>query len=119
MSDLRTKLQHIDPNLKAQDIKAFMDQKGASNIYEALNVIAKRAGLLANDLKIELNNKLEEFAVTPDRIEEIIENKEQIEISKFYERLPNPTVIATHEFLNGMLDFEYRDREGNRIENEY
>ncbi len=118
MSDLRTKLQHIDPNLKAQDIASFTTEHEATNIYEALNVIAKRASLLSNDLKIELNNKLEEFAVTPDRIEEIIENKEQIEISKFYERLPNPTVIATHEYLNGMLDFEYRDRNGNKMDEE-
>lgn len=117
MSDLRNKLQNIDPNLGAHDIKAFMDEsKQAVNIYEALNVIGKRAQLLSHDLKIELNGKLEEFAVTPDRIEEIIENKEQIEISKFYERLPNPTVIATHEYLNDMLDFEHRDAEGNKIE---
>lgn len=114
MSDLRNQLQHIDQNLKAQNINAFLEQ--SESIYEALNVISKRAGLLANDLKIELNNKLDEFAVTHDRIEEVMENKEQIEISKFYERLPNPTVIATHEYLNGMLDYEHRDQEGNKIE---
>jgi DNA-directed RNA polymerase subunit K/omega len=114
MSDLRTKLQHIDPNLQARNIADFTDR--ATNIYEALNIISKRAGFLSHELKVELNSKLEEFAVTPDRIEEILENKEQIEISKFYERLPNATVIATNEFINGLLDYEYRDEEGNVVE---
>lgn len=107
MSDLRNKVQGINPDLKAQDVKQFSEK--SANIYEAINVIAKRAKLLATDLKIELNGKLEEFAVSSDRIEEILENKEQIEISKFYERLPNPTVIATHEFLNDNLEYRYRD----------
>ncbi len=107
MSDLRNKVQGINPDLKAQDIKAFADK--SSNIYEAINVISKRARLLSTDLKIELNGKLEEFAVNSDRIEEILENKEQIEISKFYERLPSPSVIATDEFLNDQLEFRYRD----------
>lgn len=109
MSDLRNKVQGVNPDLKAQDIKAFADK--AENIYEAINIIAKRARFLSHDLKAELNGKLEEFAVTSDRIEEILENKEQIEISKFYERLPSPSVIATDEFLNDQLEFRYRDQE--------
>jgi len=72
--------------------------------------------LLSKDIKHELHKKLEEFAVTPDAIEEIHENKEQIEISKFYERLPNPTVIATGEFLRGELEFRYRVRDTNEFE---
>ncbi len=107
MSDLRNKVQGINPDLKAQNIKSFADK--SANIYEAINIIAKRARLLSTDLKIELNGKLEEFAVNSDRIEEILENKEQIEISKFYERLPSPSVIATDEFLNDQLEFRYRD----------
>lgn len=107
MSDLRNKVQGINPDLKAQDIKDFASK--SANIYEAINIISKRAKLLSVDLKIELNGKLEEFAVNSDRIEEIIENKEQIEISKFYERLPSPTIIATDEFLKDQLEFRYRD----------
>ncbi len=107
MSDLRNQVQGINPDLKAQDIKQFSSK--AANIYEAINVIARRARLLSTDLKIELNGKLEEFAVSSDRIEEILENKEQIEISKFYERLPSPSVIATHEFLEDELEYRYRD----------
>jgi len=108
MTDIKTKVQSINPNLKARDIKNLAEQTG--NIYEALAVITKRARLLSKDIKYELHQKLEEFAVTPDAIEEIHENKEQIEISKFYERLPNPTVIATEEFLEDKLEFKYLDR---------
>jgi DNA-directed RNA polymerase subunit K/omega len=79
------------------------------NIYEALAIISKRARQLAVDLKHELNTKLEEFAVQSDTIEEITENKEQIEISKFYERLPNPVIIATKEYLEGDLYYRYNE----------
>jgi len=63
-----------------------------------------------------LHAKLDEFAITSETIEEIQENKEQIEISKFYEKLPNPTIIATEEFLEGKL--EYRDRNSSEEEEE-
>ncbi|RMF01262.1 MAG: DNA-directed RNA polymerase subunit omega [Bacteroidetes bacterium] len=108
MSDIKNKVQDIDPNVRARDI----DQLAAptKNIYEALAIISKRARQLAVDLKHELNTKLEEFAVHSDTIEEITENKEQIEISKFYERLPNPVIIATEEYLNGELYYRYNDR---------
>jgi len=114
MSDIKTKVQGIDPNLKARDIVELAGVTG--NIYEALAIIRRRARLLSKDIKHELHKKLEEFAVTPDAIEEIHENKEQIEISKFYERLPNPTVIATGEFLRGELEFRYRVRDTNEFE---
>lgn len=83
--------------------------QNTKNIYESLMVIAKRARQLNVQLKEELNSKLEEFAVTPDTIEEINENKEQIEISKFYEKLPNPTVIATNEFLEDKLEYRFKE----------
>jgi DNA-directed RNA polymerase subunit K/omega len=108
MSDIKTKVQGLDPNLRARNIIEMASKTG--NVYEALAVITKRSKLLSRDLKHELHQKLEEFAVTPDAIEEIHENKEQIEISKFYERLPNPTLIATEEFLEDKLEFKYLDR---------
>ena len=77
----------------------------------SLAVIAKRTDQLMSRLNVELNSKLEEFIVNKDEIQEIEENKEQIEISKFYERLANPALIATDEFLNEKLDFRYRDEE--------
>lgn len=109
MSDIKTKVQGIDPNIGAKDVADIAGRTG--NLYEALAVVARRAKMLSRDIKHELHNKLEEFAVTPDTIEEVHENKEQIEISKFYERLPNPTVIAMQEFLNEELSYRYRDTE--------
>lgn len=106
MTDIKNKVQGIDPNVKARNIQELAD--GSQNIYETINVINRRANQLSADIKTELHQKLEEFAVTTDTIEEIQENKEQIEISKFYERLPNPTVIATEEFQAGELEFKYR-----------
>ena len=102
MSDLKTRVQNIEANLSARNMDTMIE--GTTNIYKSLVIISKRARQLNIQLKEELNAKLEEFAVTPDTIEEINENKEQIEISKFYEKLPNPTVIATHEFLDGQLE---------------
>lgn len=70
------------------------------NIYEAISIIAKRANQINSDLKIELVDKLDEFATYNDSLEEVFENKEQIEVSKFYERLPKPTAMAVEEWLN-------------------
>lgn len=109
MKDLKTQVQGIDPNLSGKDMEKFVSK--TQNVYEAIEIIAKRANQLAVELKEELHQKLEEFAVTTDAIEEIHENKEQIEISKFYERLPNPAVIASHEYLDGKLKVEILDRE--------
>ena len=70
------------------------------NIYEAISIIAKRANQINADLKKELVDKLDEFATYNDSLEEVFENKEQIEVSKFYERLPKPHAIAVEEWLN-------------------
>ncbi len=109
MNDLKTQVQGIDPNLAGKDMERFVSK--TQNVYEAIEIISKRANQLSSDLKEELHGKLEEFAVTTDAIEEIHENKEQIEISKFYERLPNPAVIATHEYLSNKLKIEYKERD--------
>ena len=69
------------------------------NLYESIAIIAKRANQINITLKEELHNKLEEFATHTDSLEEIHENKEQIEISKAYERMPNPALLATQEFM--------------------
>ncbi|MBK7429072.1 MAG: DNA-directed RNA polymerase subunit omega [Saprospiraceae bacterium] len=114
MSDIKTKVQKMDPNVTARDIAGMAGR--ASNIYEALAIISKRARQLQVDLKDELKTKLEEFEVVSDTIEEIHENKEQIEISKFYERLPNPALIATHEFLNSELTWREREERQPEIE---
>ena len=90
-------------NTQTQDIKKL--EEGVENVYEASVIIAKRANQIAKELKDELNQKLEEFASYTDNLEEIFENKEQIEISKFYERLPKPTLIALQEYLEGKIYF--------------
>lgn len=75
------------------------------NIYESVAIISKRARQVASKMKEELNSKLVEFASTVDNLEEIFENREQIEISRFYERMPKPTTVATDEFLEGEVMF--------------
>jgi len=108
MADLKNQVQGIDPNLEARDIANIASQTG--NLYEALAIITKRANQVNVDLKLELHKKLEDFAVTSEAIEEVHENKEQIEISKFYERLPNPAIIAYTEFMDKAINHEYMDK---------
>jgi hypothetical protein len=103
--DIKTKVQGVDPNVQPRDIDGISGK--AANIYEALAIISKRS----QQLSVELNNKLEEFAVSSETIEEISENKEQIEISKFYERLPNPSIIALEEFIRGDIAHRYVEKE--------
>ena len=81
--------------------------KEVGNTYESIMIMAKRSNQIAVELKTELNNKLQEFASFTDNLEEVFENREQIEISKYYERLPKPTLMAIEEFING--DIYYRN----------
>jgi DNA-directed RNA polymerase subunit K/omega len=81
------------------------------NIYEAISIIAKRANQINGDLKKELVDKLEEFATYNDSLEEVFENKEQIEVSKFYEKLPKPTAMAVEEWLNDKVYFRTPETE--------
>jgi len=78
-------------------------EKETGNIYESIAIISKRADQIAVDIKKELDLKLEEFASFTDNLDEVFENREQIEISKFYERLPKPTLIAIEEFKEGKV----------------
>lgn len=85
--------------------------KPTGNIYESVAIISKRARQISSKMKEELNSKLAEFASTVDNLEEIFENREQIEISKFYERMPKPTNVATEEFLEGEIMFRQPDED--------
>ena len=78
-----------------------LDEIVGGNLFETLVVLAKRANQVQKSMKEELTGKLEEFATSQDNIEEVFENREQIEISKFYERLPKPQSIAMQELLEG------------------
>ncbi len=114
--DLKAKFMGKDPNVYPRDVYEFLNKEGIDNIYEALSVIMKRAKYLTHELREELRRKLEDFSMSHDIIEEVIENREQIEITKFYEILPNPALIAMFEFFSDDLKFEYRDKDGNKIE---
>lgn len=75
------------------------------NIYESVAIIGKRANQISLDLKNELSKKLQEFASVSDNLDEVFENREQIEISRFYEKLPKPSLIATQEFVDNKVYF--------------
>ena len=110
MSKLRRQLSAnttsmVEPK-KLSDIK-----EKTGNLYESIAIIAKRANQINITLKEELHNKLEEFASHTDSLEEIHENKEQIEISKAYERMPNPALLATQEFMEDKVYFRKNDED--------
>ncbi len=88
-----------------RDLREIDQQTG--NIYETVMIVAKRANQISVEMKEELSRKLEEFANYTDNLEEVFENREQIEISKYYERLPKPTLIAMQEFEDA--EVYYRD----------
>ncbi len=92
-----------------RDCKDYDQETG--NIYESVMVISKRANQISVELKQELNKKLEEFASYTDNLEEVFENREQIEISKFYERLPKPTLIALQEFTEDKVYHRNPDKQ--------
>ena len=81
--------------------------EGTGNIYETVAVLSKRSNQIATDMKRELHKKIEEFASTIDTMDEIYENREQIEVVRHYEQMPKPTLMATQEYLDG--DIYYRN----------
>ncbi len=89
------------------DREKIEDQSG--NLYESIVVMAKRANQINGELKKELVDKLDEFATHNDSLEEVFENKEQIEVSRYYERLPKPTAIAVEEWLEGNTYYRKQD----------
>jgi DNA-directed RNA polymerase subunit K/omega len=84
-------------NVETRDLNELKSKTG--NVYESITIISRRANQINISLKEELHNKLEEFATHTDSLEEVHENKEQIEISRAYERMPNPALLATQEFM--------------------
>ena len=85
--------------------------KGTNNIYETVIIVSRRSNQIAVEMKQELNKKLEEFASYTDNLEEVFENREQIEIAKYYEHLPKPTLIAVHEYIHGEIYFRNPHKE--------
>jgi len=102
-------MQQINSSIITRDNQEILEPTG--NIYESLVIVAKRARQISSNQKEELNAKLAEFASSVDNLEEIFENREQIEISKFYERMPKPSTMAIEEFLSGELNFRLPEEE--------
>ena len=90
------KKSNAPTNTVTRDMQDFRDKTG--NVYESIAIMGKRANQIAVEIKDELKKKLDEFSSSQDNLEEVFENREQIEISRFYERLPKPTLIAAQEF---------------------
>ena len=104
----------VPNNTITRDIKYLAEPTG--NIYETVVILYKRANQIALAEKKELNKKLEDFKNERDSMEEVFENREQIEISKYYERQPKPALVAIEEFLEGDLKYRSASEEDERKE---
>ncbi len=101
-------------NTVTRDLVELAEETG--NVYETVCVIAKRANQIAGEMRHDLEKKLQEFASLNDNLEEITENREQIEISRYYERLPKPTLIATQEYVDGQLYFRNPSKDRSKLD---
>jgi DNA-directed RNA polymerase subunit K/omega len=95
------KKSNVPASTITRDVVAMSAEVG--NVYETVAIIAKRAKQINGELKQEIEKKLADFSGYSDSIEEVFENREQIEISKYYEKIPKPTLIATEEFIHGRI----------------
>ncbi|MCI2082870.1 MAG: DNA-directed RNA polymerase subunit omega [Bacteroidales bacterium] len=109
-------LKEVPTNTVTRELTEFANATG--NIYESTMIIAKRSNQIAADIKQELSHKLEEFANYADTLEETFENKEQIEISRYYEKLPKPTLIAIKEFQDGKIYYRMAEDESDKAKDE-
>lgn len=100
-------------NTVTRDMIELSEDTG--NVYETVCIIAKRANQIAAQMKEDLDKKLQEFTTINDNLEEINENREQIEISRFYERLPKPTLIATQEYVDHKLFFRKSNKDRSNL----
>ncbi len=109
---MEVKKHSVPANTVTRNIPELDTRTG--NIYESIVIIGKRANQIGSEIKQELTKKLADFSSTTDSLEEMFENREQIEISKFYERMPKPTLIATEEFLEGKVYYREKEVESER-----
>jgi len=110
MSKLRRQLSSSTSNV-VEPKNLFDLKEKTGNLYESIAIIAKRANQINITIKEELHNKLEEFAKQKENLQEIHENKEQIEITKAYERMPNPALLASQEFMDGKVYFRKNEED--------
>ncbi|MDA0194732.1 MAG: DNA-directed RNA polymerase subunit omega [Bacteroidetes bacterium] len=102
------------PSIITRDVEKLAEPTG--NVYESVAIISKRARQISTNVKEELNGKLADFASSVDNLEEVFENREQIEISKFYERMPKPSNIAVEEFLEDKIMYRYPEEDDKTSE---
>jgi DNA-directed RNA polymerase subunit K/omega len=107
MSGKKLLINTINPSIESRDLRTIEDRTG--NLYSSIAITAKRANQINTKIKDDLHRKLEEFGSLTDNLEEINENKEQIEISRFYERMANPAIQATHELLDDKIYFRKKE----------
>ena len=107
------KKSNAPTNTVTRDMIALSEDTG--NVYETVCMIGKRANQLAVEMKADLEKKLQEFASYNDNLEEAFENREQIEISKYYEKLPKPTLIATQEYIEGKIYYKNPAKEKENL----
>lgn len=103
--------KNVEAELTTKTYDRNVLEKPTGNLYESIVIMGKRAMQIKSELKTELLDKLDEFAAHSDSLEEIFENREQIEVSKFYERLPKPTSIAIKEWLDSDVYFRKPEEE--------
>lgn len=108
-------IKNSDAPISTTTVDKNLIDAPTGNIYEAISIISKRAAQINGDIKKELLEKLDEFATYNDSLEEIFENKEQIEVSKFYEKLPKPHALAIQEWLENKI--YYRNTQDEEIDN--
>lgn len=109
------KKTNVPTTTVTRDVMAMCKDTG--NIYETVAVISKRANQISADMKADLEKKLQDYAssTTDNSLEEVFENREQIEISKYYERMPKPTIVATEEYKTGKVYFRRSDEDDTNI----
>ena len=107
------KKSNAPTNTGTRDMIALSEDTG--NVYETVCIIGKRANQIAVEMKADLEKKLQEFASYNDNLEEVFENREQIEISKYYEKLPKPTLIATQEYIEGKIYYKNPAKEKENL----
>ena len=109
MSSPKKYNQNVHPSTEVQHLKTIEEQSG--NLYKSLYIISRRSNQIGAQIRQELHSKLDEFASSQDNLEEVVENREQIEISRYYERLPKATLLAMDEFKNCKIYFREKDEE--------
>jgi DNA-directed RNA polymerase subunit K/omega len=113
MEKKKEETKQLSAMSETRDLKELQSKSG--NIYESIAIVSRRSDQLNSKLREELHSKLEEFATHTDNLEEVFENREQIEISKYYEKLPKPTLVALNEFLDDKINYRYPEVEENKI----